>query len=195
MQWEQMVMDQVAQLTDIDMVRAESIPQIDLYMEQVLAFFDKQLDPKRNMAETFALTKTMVNNYVKAGVLPPARKRKYGHDHMIRLLYVTLLKSVLSIQEIGQMLALTPDASDPAQQERTYEVFRQMVDGYRAWFHKHTQHRIEQVHAHLAANGPVDVRQEQMLFLALTAMEATAQKALCVELLKQLPHPQKPAKK
>ena len=49
-------------------VTPEEIPNIDLYMDQVLTLFDQCLSGSKRTPEDKLLTKTMVNNYVKEGL-------------------------------------------------------------------------------------------------------------------------------
>lgn len=52
----------------------DRMPEIYLYMDQVLSYMDKQLSLFDRSGEGM-LTSSMINNYVKAGVLPrPDRK-------------------------------------------------------------------------------------------------------------------------
>ena len=46
----------------------------------------------------------MVNNYVKHGYLTKPDKKKYQRQQIARLIAITTLKSVFSIQEIAQTL-------------------------------------------------------------------------------------------
>lgn len=81
-------------------VEHSDIPNIDIYMDQLLTFFDQQYDffkrdPKENI-----LTKSMINNYVKAGVVNKPRKKKYNRDQVKVLIIIFHLKQVMSIQDI-----------------------------------------------------------------------------------------------
>lgn len=51
-----------------------------------------------------ACTATMINNYVKLKVLAPSEKKKYSQAHMATLMLITMLKTILSMQEIRQIL-------------------------------------------------------------------------------------------
>ena len=46
----------------------------------------------------------MVNNYVKHGYISKPEKKKYQRQQIARLIAITTLKSVFSIQEIAQTL-------------------------------------------------------------------------------------------
>lgn len=60
------------------------IPNIDLYMDQILTFFDDSFGFFRREPEESILTKAMVNNYVKADVMEKPSKKKIqqkpGHE-------------------------------------------------------------------------------------------------------------------
>lgn len=88
-------------LNRIDYIKAEDIPNIDLYMDQVTSFLDTRLrSTTRNKEEDKVLTKTMINNYAKNDLLPPPVKKKYNKDHMITLLIIYYFKYFLSISDI-----------------------------------------------------------------------------------------------
>ncbi len=90
---------------ELSFVPADEIPRIDLYMDQVLTFMEEHLGKSaRDPENDKILTKTMINNYVKNGVLIPPVRKKYGMDHMILLLMIYYLKSYLSIGDIRQVL-------------------------------------------------------------------------------------------
>ena len=89
----------------IEYVKAEDIPNIDLYMDQVTSFLDEHLrQSTRNKDVDKLLTKTMINNYAKNDLLPPPVKKKYGKDHMITLLIIYYFKYFLSISDIETII-------------------------------------------------------------------------------------------
>lgn len=92
-------------LNRIDYIKADEIPNIELYMDQVTTFMESRLRPSlRNKEEDKILTKTMINNYAKNDILPPPVKKKYTKDHMIVLLLIYYFKSFLSISDIEELL-------------------------------------------------------------------------------------------
>ena len=88
------------------MPRYDEIPDIDLYMDQLLAYIDKVLSPLLITNSEKILTTSMVNNYVKQGVLPPTVKKRYSREHVIILMEICLAKQIYSIQEIGKLIAV-----------------------------------------------------------------------------------------
>ena len=75
-------------LSNIDYIRPEEIPNIDLYMDQVTTFMDKQLASTKRYEDDKILTKTMINNYTKNHLLPPPVKKKYSREHVLILIFI-----------------------------------------------------------------------------------------------------------
>lgn len=89
----------------ITYIKAEDIPNIDLYMDQVTTFMDSRLkNTTRNPKEDKILTKTMINNYAKNDLLPPPEKKKYSKQHMMMLIFIYHFKGILSINDIQSLL-------------------------------------------------------------------------------------------
>ena len=80
--------------------RWDELPDIELYMDQVINLVSKYLSPILSQQEQPMLTKSMVNNYVKLGLIPAPVKKKYSRVHLAFLIAITLLKQVLTIPEI-----------------------------------------------------------------------------------------------
>ena len=81
----------------------EEIPSINLYLDQVLLYVN-QICPPASPGKEKGLTASMVNNYVKHGYISKPEKKKYQRKQIARLIAITTLKSVFSIQEIAQTL-------------------------------------------------------------------------------------------
>lgn len=95
------------------MPRYERLPEIELYMDQLVNCANRVLMPLSSAAsaEEMMLTKSMVNNYVKQRVLPPPQKKRYGREHLALLLMLCPLKQVLSIPECVQLMHLAGQQS------------------------------------------------------------------------------------
>lgn len=97
----------------------EDIPNIDLYLDQVLLYVNQVCAPIYPDKDK-GLTASMVNNYVKHGYLTKPDKKKYQRKQIARLIAITTLKSVFSIQEIAQTLnTLQTQASS----DQLYDAF------------------------------------------------------------------------
>ena len=92
-------------LDRVEYIKAEDIPNIDLYMDQVTTFMDSKLQSSlRHPAEDKILTKTMINNYAKNDLLPPPVKKKYSKEHVLLLIFIYYYKGFLSISDIQTLL-------------------------------------------------------------------------------------------
>lgn len=89
---------------DDDISNAD-IPSIDLYMDQIITIFDENLKGNKRYPEDKLLTKTMINNYSKEGVIKPVKGKKYTKEHIIQMLMVYNMKNTLTIQEIKKVLS------------------------------------------------------------------------------------------
>lgn len=87
-------------LNNLDLIKPQDIPNIDLYMDQVTTFMEKHLGGLKRFDEDKILTKTMINNYAKNDLLPPPEKKKYSKDHILLLTFIYYFKNFLSIGDI-----------------------------------------------------------------------------------------------
>ncbi len=78
----------------------KDIPQIDLYMDQVIQLFENTFSSSKRNEEEKVLTKTMINNYAKGKLLVPIKNKRYSKEHLILLSLIYQLKSGLSINDI-----------------------------------------------------------------------------------------------
>lgn len=100
--------------------RWEELPNVDLYMDQILTFINGSLsecinysdeeDNKKNQI----LTKTMINNYVKNNILEPPVKKKYSKTQCAKLFVICILKQVFSMNEISNLINIALESTDIA---------------------------------------------------------------------------------
>ena len=94
----------LTELKNIDYIKPEDIPNIDLYMDQVTTFIESHLTASSRRKDGKILTKTMINNYAKNDLLPPPVKKKYSREHMLTLIFIYYFKNVMSINDIQTVL-------------------------------------------------------------------------------------------
>lgn len=94
----------LSSLSRIDYIKPDSIPNIDLYMDQITTFMDTQLAASKRYPDDKVLTKTMINNYAKNNLLPPPVKKKYSKEHILMLIFIYYFKGILSISDIESIL-------------------------------------------------------------------------------------------
>lgn len=78
----------------------EEIPQIDLYMDQVIQLFENKFTETKRNEDDKVLTKTMINNYAKGKLIFPIQNKKYSKEHLILMSLIYQLKGALSINDI-----------------------------------------------------------------------------------------------
>ena len=81
-------------------ITLEDIPDIDLYMDQVIQLFENKLGYLKRNEEDKILTKTMINNYSKGNLFMDIKNKKYSKNHIILIILIYELKSVISIPDI-----------------------------------------------------------------------------------------------
>ena len=118
------VSDLCSQLESQQLPRWEVLPDLELYMDQVRSLVSRYLGSYLGFDEK-GLTPSMVNNYVKLGVLPAPRHKRYSREHIARLLVICLLKASLPIASIQ---VLMENAVGQMGMERFYDSFCEMFE-------------------------------------------------------------------
>ena len=88
---------------DFDLPDWESLPQLGLYMDQVILLLRQYLGPLSRGEEDKPITASIINNYVRLKVMPPPVKKKYSQVHLASLIIICVLKQSLSISDIQRM--------------------------------------------------------------------------------------------
>ncbi|KKE79586.1 DUF1836 domain-containing protein [Oceanobacillus caeni] len=83
----------------------EEIPDIDLYMDQVIQLFENKFSQTKRNDEEKILTKTMINNYAKGKLFFPVKNKKYSKEHIMLISMIYQMKSSLSINDIKKTLS------------------------------------------------------------------------------------------
>ena len=111
-------------LEKFDLPDWESLPELDLYMDQVILLLNRYLSPM--VGEEKYVTASIINNYVRMKVMPPPVKKRYARVHLAYLLIICTLKQSLSISCIQRMLP--PDHGE----EEARQMYTGFVRQYRA---------------------------------------------------------------
>ncbi len=150
--------------------RWNELPDLDIYMDQVLSLLSRYLRDLPGLEEK-GLTASMVNNYVKQGILPAPVGKRYNRTHLACLIIITILKSVLPIGSIGRIIAWELEGGRPCG-----ELYDRFCDAF------------ESADLATAEGGAVPEDPEQAsraIFRA--AVRSRAEQALALRLLGQLP--------
>ena len=90
-------------VSDADL-KSGDIPSIDLYLDQIINLVSEKNAEGSEMFADRVLTKTMINNYSKDGLIMPIKGKKYSKEHIVQMLLVYSLKNTLSISSIRRAL-------------------------------------------------------------------------------------------
>lgn len=147
----------------------ENIPDIELYMDQVLNYMTRQ-HVGLELDET--LTAAMVNNYMKKDLLPRANGKKYDRQHIAYLTAICLLKQVLSVTQTGQLLF--------------EQVPERTEDNIKDFYEKYTV-MMDEEFCNVSKQANETYKDESQADMALRlAISSYAQKLACQEILKEL---------
>lgn len=89
-------------VSNIHLPRWEELPELDLYMDQVVTLLDRYLGFLLPNDQDRIVTPAMINNYVKLNLIPKPKKKQYSKKHLAYLVAITVLKQVLTIKEIKE---------------------------------------------------------------------------------------------
>ncbi len=92
-------------IADFHLPRWNEFPEIELYIDQVTTFLQSNLLLFYPEAKTSFLTPSMINNYVKQGILERPEKKKYNRSHLAHLFVICILKRLFSIADIGKSIS------------------------------------------------------------------------------------------
>lgn len=89
--------------------RYHEIPNMGLYLEQTAKYISEYMAPLGD----YALTPSMISNYVKKGLVSNPVKKQYDREQIAYLFFIAVAKTVLSLDALTGFIAL---------QKRTYPL-------------------------------------------------------------------------
>ena len=96
--------------------RYQEIPNVGLYLEQTTRYigecFETLLDG--------VITASMISNYVKRGLVSNPIKKQYSREQIAYLIYITAVKTVLSMEDIRLMLSIQKEVCNT---QTAYDYF------------------------------------------------------------------------
>ncbi|RRK10740.1 DUF1836 domain-containing protein [Lactiplantibacillus garii] len=109
-------------LTTFELVRWDDLPTMPIYMEQLLQLVNQMLTP----LGLPAVTKTMVNSYVKQHFFSRPTGRRYTRNHVVAVLVVSILKADFALPVISRAILNIRDSRQVAVR---YAQFSQAFEG------------------------------------------------------------------
>ena len=95
----------------------DEIPNVGLYLEQTAKYISEYLD----CLGDFTLTRSMISNYVKKGLITNPVKKQYDREQIAYLIFIAVAKNVLSMEDIRLLVREQQKTYSPAV---AYEYFR-----------------------------------------------------------------------
>ncbi len=122
----------IKNIDDCDIL-VEELPSIELYMDQITTLIEEKMSSNKRSEKEKLLTKTMINNYTKEGLLKSIKGKKYSKQHILQMLLIYNLKQALSISDIkalldfsSEELSLGPSEYNPTEVTKLYQDFLRM---------------------------------------------------------------------
>lgn len=103
-------------IKDFYLPRYNDIPNVGLYLEQVVKYISEYLEP----LESFSITASMVSNYVKKGLLGNPVKKQYDREQIAHIFFIAVAKNVLSMEDIRLLFEMQRKTYEP---RRAYDYF------------------------------------------------------------------------
>ena len=110
------------QFSNFSFPEYEEIPDVGLYLKQVVRYIAGVLEPLGIQP----LTASMISNYVKQGLIDSPEKKMYFREQIALLMYIAVTKNVLSMEQISYTISLREPGDGMAQ---TYKRMRSEMLG------------------------------------------------------------------
>ncbi|MBS4786159.1 MAG: DUF1836 domain-containing protein [Clostridiales bacterium] len=118
---------------DTTPVEAAAIPELDLYMDQVLSLLGERFQTGSRTEGERTITKMMINNYSKERLLKRPAGKKYTREHIMLITLIYCLKQGLALEDVGRllrsadgMLSAGEDRYDPVEVSALFHRFEEM---------------------------------------------------------------------
>ena len=91
----------IQQIIQYHCPRWNELPQLDLYIDQVVLYLQAQLSL---FDSDNTITPAMINNYVKQKIVMPPMKKKYAREHMAYFFIIFTMKRLMNISQLGTII-------------------------------------------------------------------------------------------
>lgn len=182
----------LSSISQIDYIKPEEIPNIDLYMDQVTTFMEKNLSTTKRYDEDKILTKTMINNYAKNNLLPPPVKKKYSKEHVLVMIFIYYFKNILSIKDIETLLTPLTDSYFDAEGDLSFtDIYKDICDLEKSRITDLMKDVTKSYHCALETFTEVPEKEQEQLqtfaFLCNLSFDVYVKKQIIEKLIDSLP--------
>jgi len=105
-------------LAEFQLITWAELPTVPVYMDQLLGLVNQALLP----LGVPAVTKTMVNSYVKQHFFSRPTGRQYTRNHLVAVIVVSILKTDFSLPTIGHAILAIRDSRQVEQRYQQFSV-------------------------------------------------------------------------
>lgn len=120
-----LIKDWIEGLGTSQLAEWDQLPDIGLYMDQVVTILERQSGHYLQGEDVKAITPSMINNYVKDGIIKRPVMKKYGREHLADLLILNSAKQVLPISDIAVLLRHMEDEVSTGEKYSYYRALQQ----------------------------------------------------------------------
>ena len=133
-------------ITDYHLPEWDSIPDLGLYMDQVVVLLAQYLNfiPAMPGGKESFVTSSTINNYVRLKIMPAPVKRKYHRVHIAYLIMILTMKQSLSISDVQKVI---PPNSSEEEVRAVYENYSEKFRRLALFFNQQVQSGAEGIHA------------------------------------------------
>ncbi len=116
--------DCLDQFREYQLPRYKEIPNVGLYLDQVVKYLNEYLQLYPDME----ITGSMVSNYVKKHLITNPVKKLYYRDQIAYLLFIAIAKTVISLEHVRIMLEVQQEHYElPAAYDFVCEEFEKAL--------------------------------------------------------------------
>lgn len=131
----------LSKLNEFTLPNFNEIPD-GVKMEEVIKFLSSSLASFYNDEEN-TVTNYMVNNYVKAKVIPSPKDKEYTRVQIGYMFFISLLKNTTSLRNIASLISLDKDFTK--NKEDLYGFYQKMLDNSIDDVNENVHHTVEKV--------------------------------------------------
>lgn len=104
MRYEEFVKKVVDEFINDNKEKEMDFPEIDLYVDQAASYLNRKLALFDTDEKEEIITKAMISNYTKHGIIPRPIQKKYSREHLLFLNMVYYLKGMFQMSEIRRLM-------------------------------------------------------------------------------------------
>ena len=139
-------------ITDYHLPEWNAIPDLGLYMDQVIVLLEQYLSfiPAPAGTKEHFVTSSTINNYVRLKIMPAPVKRKYHRVHIAYLIMILTMKQSLSISDVQKVIPPMDSSEDEVLS--VYEDYSEKFRRLALFFNQQVQSGAEGIHSATESN-------------------------------------------